>query len=92
MKKDSDEYRETMKAMGPPPLNVEHIFPADDFFVVLDNAKTIDIGIVIGYSEDGQLLVYGGGLLDGKRPTAKDWLWMVETFKQKLIAGDYAET
>ncbi len=70
--------------------NVISIFPANSFKVVADNAsKEIEVGIVIGYTEDGKLSVFGGGLIDGKQPTCKDWLWMVETFKQKMIAGDY---
>jgi hypothetical protein len=67
------------------------IFPANDFKVVADNAKKeIEIGLIIGYDHEGNLLCYGGGLLDGKQPIAKDWLWMTETFKTKLINGDFA--
>jgi len=70
--------------------NVTSIFPANSFRVVADNAaKDIEVGIIIGYDKDGVLSVFGGGLLDGRQPTCKDWLWMVETFKQKMIAGDY---
>jgi len=72
---------------------VESIFPANDFRVVADNAaKRIEFGLVIGYDSGGSLRVYGGGLMGGKQPTAKDWLWMIDTFKQKLIAGDYSES
>ena len=70
---------------------VVSIFPANDFSVVADNAKKeIEVGLIIGYDYDGNLLVYGGGLLDGKQPVAKDWLWITERFKTKLINGDFA--
>lgn len=69
---------------------VHNIFPANDFKVVLDNAsEELECGIVIGYDKDGKLTVYGGGLIDGKEPMAKDWLWLIETFKTKLVSGDY---
>lgn len=72
--------------------NVKSIFPANDFSVVADNAANeIEVGIIIGYNRDGDLSVFGGGLLDGRQPTCKDWLWMIETFKSKLIAGDYSD-
>ena len=71
---------------------VKSIFPANDFKVVADNAsKEIEVGIVIGYDKEGELCVFGGGLLDHRQPVAKDWLWMVEAFKLKLIDGDYSE-
>lgn len=70
--------------------NVVSIFPANDFAVVADNAKSeIEVGLILGYSPSGELTVFGGGMLDGRQPTCKDWLWMIETFKSKLIAGDY---
>lgn len=70
--------------------NVISLFPANSFRVVADNAANgIEVGIIIGYDKDGMLSVFGGGLLDGRQPTCKDWLWMIETFKQKMIAGDY---
>ena len=72
--------------------NVVSIFPANDFQVVARNAgEEIEVGIIIGYSPDGALTIYAGGLLDGRQPTAKDWLWMIETFKAKMLAGDYSE-
>jgi hypothetical protein len=72
---------------------VKSIFPANDFAVVAENAsQEIEIGIVLGYSADGDLCVFGGGLLDGRQPVAQDWLWMVESFKSKLINGDYLST
>ena len=68
--------------------NVTNIFPANDFNVVAENAsKELESGIIIGYDQDGCL----SGLIDGKQPVCKDWLWMVESFKQKLINGDYSE-
>lgn len=72
--------------------NVESIFPANDFEVVAKHAiKEVDVGIVIGYDTAGNLCVFGGGLLNGRQPVAKDWLWLVETFKQKLVNGDYCD-
>lgn len=72
--------------------DVVRIFPADDFKTVAANsAEEIVVGITIGYDENGYLCVYGGGLLDGKQPTAENWLWMVESFKRDLINGEYAE-
>lgn len=70
--------------------NVVSIFPANDFAIVADNAKTeIEVGLIIGYSESGELTAFGGGMIDGRQPTCKDWLWMIETFKAKMLAGDY---
>lgn len=70
---------------------VKSIYPADDFKVVADNsADEIEVGVIIGYDNDGRLSVFGGGLIDGKRPTQKDWLWMIESFKTKMLNGDYA--
>jgi len=70
---------------------VVEIFPANSFAVVADNAKKeIKCGIIIGYDENGALKVFGGGLIDGNQPLAKDWLWIIESFKAKLINGDYA--
>ena len=66
------------------------IYPANDFKVVAENAvKILDVGIVIGYDKDGNLEVFGGGMINGKQPVCKDWLWMVEQFNHNLIAGEY---
>jgi len=71
---------------------VVDIFPSNDFRIVCENAaKDIECGIIIGYDKDGLMSIYGGGLLDGKQPVSKDWLWMVQTFVQNLLKGDYAE-
>lgn len=71
---------------------VTSIFPANDFNVVAENAaKELESGIIVGYDKDGYLTIFGGGLIDGKQPVCKDWLWMIESFKQKLINGDYSE-
>lgn len=71
--------------------NVVSIFPANSFSVVADSAKLeVVAGVVIGYDMEGALCVYGGGMIDGRQPTAKDWLWMVESFKSKLMAGYYS--
>lgn len=70
--------------------NVIDIYPANDFAIVAENAaKEIEVGIIIGYSADGELTVYGGGMIDGRQPVCKDWLWMIESFKTKMINGDY---
>lgn len=70
--------------------NVVPFFPANDFKVVAENAaKEIEVGLIIGYDADGSMVVFGGGMLDGKQPVCKDWLWLVENFKTKMIAGDY---
>ena len=72
---------------------VKSIFPANEFKKVADSAaKEISVGIIIGYSEDGEICIFGGGLLHGRQPVSKDWLWMVEAFKHKLINGDYNDT
>lgn len=71
--------------------NIVSIFPANDFSIVAENAsKEITVGITIGYNSDGDLCVYGGGMLEGRQPTAKDFLWMVETFKHNLVDGVYS--
>ena len=71
--------------------NVIQLFPADDFKVVCDNAQEqIRCGMILGYDDEGHLIAYGGGLLDGKAPVAKDWLWLTEQFKLNLLRGDYA--
>ena len=67
------------------------IFPANDFKNVCENAKhEIEAGIIMGYDKDGNLTVFGGGLIDGKQPVCKDMLWIIESFKNKLINGDYS--
>jgi hypothetical protein len=72
--------------------DVKSIFPADSFCVVAENAKEeIEHGIIIGYDHEGYLSVFGGGLNDGKRTTQKDWLWLIEQFKRKMLQGDYSE-
>ena len=73
--------------------NVRSILPANDFKIVASRAaKEISAGIIIGYSEGGEICTFGGGLLNGRQPISKDWLWMVEAFKHKLMAGDYQGT
>jgi len=70
--------------------NVVPFFPANDFKAVAETAaKELTTGLIIGYAADGEMLVFAGGLLDGKQPVCKDWLWLVENFKTKMIAGDY---
>lgn len=70
---------------------VENIYPANEFKTVLENAgKEMECGIVIGYDNEGVLCVFGGGLIDGRQPVCKDWLWMVQSFSKKLLDGDYS--
>lgn len=69
---------------------VESIFPANEFDHVMDCAKgNYESAIIIGYDKDGCLDVRGGGLISGRQPTQKDWLFMIETFKHKMLRGDY---
>lgn len=70
--------------------NITSIFPANDFDVVLDNAKdNYEYAIIIGYDKNGLLDVRAGGMNGHKQPTAKDWLFAIEQFKLKLLNGDY---
>ncbi len=72
--------------------NVKYIFPADDPNVMLENAKDeIECGLVLGYDHEGHLVAWGGGTSSGRRPVHKDWLWLLETFKNKMLNGDYAD-
>lgn len=65
-------------------------YPTDDFKEVAKNAaEEIVIGMIIGYDDNGNLKVYGGGLLDGKQLENKDWLWILETVKSMLIRGKF---
>jgi len=72
---------------------IKHINPTDNFKNVAESAiEELEVGIIIGYSkDDDELHVFAGGLIDGKRPVHKDWLWMIESFKNKLMNGDYFE-
>lgn len=71
--------------------NVESIFPANDFDHVMECAKgDYESALIIGYNSSGALDVRGGGMINGKQPTVKDWLFMIEVFKFKLINGDYS--
>jgi len=70
--------------------DIKHLFPANDFKVVAKGAaRKLEVGIIIGYEEDGSLCVFAGGTIHGKCPSKEYWLWMVEQFKAKLINGDY---
>ena len=70
--------------------NLQSIFPANDFKVVLESAKSeTTMGIVVGLDEAGELNVFGGGLINGRQPTNRDWLWLIESFKQALMNGEY---
>lgn len=67
------------------------MYPANNFSVVCDNAaKEVKSGIIIGYDDRGILCVFAGGMLNNEQPTQKDWLWMIETFRHKLLDGDYS--
>lgn len=71
--------------------NVESIFPSNNFDHVISKAKGVyDSALIIGYNHNGCLEIRGGGMVNGKQPVAKDWLFMIETFKFKLINGDYS--
>ena len=71
---------------------VESIFPANDFATVAESAgKEIEVGVILGYAEDGQLCVYAGGRVNGRQPLAKDILWLLESVKTKLINGDFSQ-
>ena len=71
--------------------NVINIFPANNFAAVAENAaKEIEVGLVIGYNAEGDMVVLGGGMIDGRQPVCRDWLWLVESFKMKMVNGDYA--
>lgn len=71
---------------------VESIYPANDFKVVANEAgKGLESGLILGYDSDGELRVFGGGMIKGRPPTEKDWLMMIEEFKFSLLAGDFAD-
>lgn len=71
---------------------VESIYPANEFDYVMGAAKdNYEAAIIIGYDKSGRLDVRGGGMINGKQPAAKDWLFMIESFKHKLINGDYSD-
>lgn len=73
-------------------MKVQSIYPADDFNNVLQNSMdNYEFAIIIGYDNNGYLDVMGGGMNSGARPTAKDWLFLVECFKAKLVNGDYVD-
>jgi len=72
--------------------NIVSIYPANDFKTVCDNAASgLTCGIILGYDDENNLIAYGGGMVDGKQPAAKDWLWILEEFKHHLMSGDYFE-
>lgn len=69
---------------------VSSIYPSNDFDHVMNCAEgKYESALIIGYDKDGKLDVRGGGMISGKQPTIKDWLFMVEAFKLKLMNGDY---
>lgn len=72
--------------------NVHQLIPCNDFNNVLESAKDeLESGLVVGYDSNGIMKVYGGGLINGKQPVAKDFLWLAATFQQKILNGDYSE-
>jgi len=72
--------------------NVETLIPNNNFSVVANAAANeIEAGIILGYTPEGDLAVFSGGLIDGRQPKAEDWLWIIEGFKNKLLNGDYFE-
>lgn len=71
---------------------VENIFPANDFDHVVECAKgNYESAMILGYDKNGVLDVRSGGLISGKQPTVKDWIFMIEVFKTKLLNGDYQD-
>ena len=71
--------------------NIKKLHPERDVDTVLENAKgQFEFALVLGYDREGFMLAYGGGVNDGKDPLAKDWLFLLEQFKIKLVKGDYA--
>lgn len=70
--------------------SVVSIYPSNDMSVVLENAKKeVSCGLVIGYNEDGDLVIFGGGMINGRQPTHSDWNYMIDRFKHGLIGGEY---
>lgn len=70
--------------------NIENIFPSNEFDYVMDCARdNYESALIIGYDKNGCLDVRGGGMISGRQPTMKDWLFMIEAFKLKLMNGDY---
>ena len=70
--------------------NITSIMPANDFSHVAESAKKeISCGLILGYDKEGFLCIYGGGLIDGKQPTCKDWLWLIRSFENNLIQGNH---
>lgn len=70
--------------------NVTEIFPANDMATVLENSKgEVSCGLVIGYNKDGDLVIFGGGMINGRQPTHSDWNYMIDRFKHGLIGGEY---
>lgn len=69
---------------------VVDIFPSNSMDVVLDNAKgELSCGLIIGYDSDGDLVIFGGGMINGRQPTHSDWNYMIDRFKHGLIGGEY---
>ena len=68
---------------------VESLFPADTFANVAKTAgDELQFGLILGYNQLGELKAFGGGVKDCKRrPTAADWLLLIECFKLNLIDG-----
>jgi len=73
--------------------NIISMKPERDFNYILDEAKKdgIESGIVMGYNKDNEFVVMGGGIIDGRQPVSKDWLWMAQSFVRNLLNGEYAD-
>lgn len=51
---------------------------------VLDGAKACESVLVLGWDAEGELYAAGS------QGDARELLWLIEMFKQKLLQGDYA--
>lgn len=58
-----------------------------DVDLVLEKAKdTYESVLIIGYDKEGNLDVRSDASINGKEA-----LWLIESFKTKLLNGEYAE-
>ena len=66
--------------------NVKELYPLDDFKNVVKEAEKETVcGVFIGFDKDGYIYGTGGGLYKGKRLTNQDALWLLETFKARIM-------
>ena len=68
--------------------NIKELYPFDDFKNVVKEAEKETVcGVFIGLDKDGYIYGTGGGMHKGKRLSNQDALWLLETFKAKIIAA-----